>query len=303
MPRMFGHYRLASCLLHHGRAVVGPRHFEQVLALYDSRPIKASPFAIGHDVGVRPMPTTPGVSGCWAIRTRHSAARPGQLALAEQINHSFTESRAFYSNAASCISSAASRRPARAGGAGLASASEHGFAFVLAAATILEGAALAARGGTPRAKRIREGLDAYRATGAAFQTTHHLSLLAEAWEGGGIRRKRGSRRWRMPRLWPRRPTSATARPRSIGYGAELLLAQSADNRAAARHRSAVPSTSPARRRPSPWSCALRPAWPGCGAARQGRDARDLLAPVYGWFTEGFDTADLKDAKALLDELA
>jgi predicted ATPase len=37
---------------------------------------------------------------------------------------------------------------------------------------------------------------------------------------------------------------------------------------------------------------------------QGRDgeARGLLAPVHGWFTEGFDTADLKDAKALLDEL-
>jgi predicted ATPase len=33
------------------------------------------------------------------------------------------------------------------------------------------------------------------------------------------------------------------------------------------------------------------------------EARDLLAPVYGWFTEGYDTADLKDAKALLDELA
>jgi predicted ATPase len=38
---------------------------------------------------------------------------------------------------------------------------------------------------------------------------------------------------------------------------------------------------------------------------QGRrtEARDLLAPVYGWFTEGFDTADLKQAKALLDQLA
>jgi predicted ATPase len=38
---------------------------------------------------------------------------------------------------------------------------------------------------------------------------------------------------------------------------------------------------------------------------QGRrtDARDLLAPIYGWFTEGFDAPDLKDAKALLDELA
>ena len=34
-----------------------------------------------------------------------------------------------------------------------------------------------------------------------------------------------------------------------------------------------------------------------------QQARDLLAPVYGWFTEGFDTLDLKDAKALLEELA
>jgi predicted ATPase len=34
-----------------------------------------------------------------------------------------------------------------------------------------------------------------------------------------------------------------------------------------------------------------------------QDAHDLLAPVYGWFTEGFDTADLREAKALLDELA
>ena len=37
---------------------------------------------------------------------------------------------------------------------------------------------------------------------------------------------------------------------------------------------------------------------------QGRraEARELLAPIYGWFTEGFDTPDLKEAKALLDEL-
>jgi len=33
-----------------------------------------------------------------------------------------------------------------------------------------------------------------------------------------------------------------------------------------------------------------------------KQAHDLLAPVYGWFTEGFDTLDLKEAKALLDEL-
>ena len=40
-----------------------------------------------------------------------------------------------------------------------------------------------------------------------------------------------------------------------------------------------------------------------GERRRRAEARDLLAPVYGWFTEGFDTADLKEAKALLDQLA
>jgi predicted ATPase len=40
-------------------------------------------------------------------------------------------------------------------------------------------------------------------------------------------------------------------------------------------------------------------------ASQGRreDARTVLAEIYGWFTEGFDTADLEDAKRLLDQLA
>ena len=41
-------------------------------------------------------------------------------------------------------------------------------------------------------------------------------------------------------------------------------------------------------------------WRGQGKPAE---ANDLLAPVYGWFTEGFDTLDLKEAKALLEELA
>jgi hypothetical protein len=41
-------------------------------------------------------------------------------------------------------------------------------------------------------------------------------------------------------------------------------------------------------------------WRNQGKPQQ---ARDLLAPVYGWFTGGFDTLDLKKAKALLDDLA
>jgi predicted ATPase len=41
-------------------------------------------------------------------------------------------------------------------------------------------------------------------------------------------------------------------------------------------------------------------WAGQG---NGAQAREVLQPVYDWFTEGFETADLKDAKALLDRLA
>jgi predicted ATPase len=58
--------------------------------------------------------------------------------------------------------------------------------------------------------------------------------------------------------------------------------------------------------PQAKSCELRAAtslarlWQSQGKLK---DAYDLLAPVYGWFTEGFDTADLQEAKGLLDELS
>ena len=48
------------------------------------------------------------------------------------------------------------------------------------------------------------------------------------------------------------------------------------------------------------SMSLARLWRDQGKVQQ---ARELLAPIYGWFTEGFDTLDLKDAKALLDQLA
>ena len=51
------------------------------------------------------------------------------------------------------------------------------------------------------------------------------------------------------------------------------------------------------------SCAQQLAWRGCGAIKETEDLREFLAPVYGWFTEGFDTRDLSGAKALLEEFA
>ena len=54
---------------------------------------------------------------------------------------------------------------------------------------------------------------------------------------------------------------------------------------------------------SPWGFARPPRWPGCiKPAGRAREARQALAPVHDWFGEGFETADLKAAKTLLDAL-
>jgi predicted ATPase len=84
--------------------------------------------------------------------------------------------------------------------------------------------------------------------------------------------------------------------------ARVVLAETGDDgEAASWFRQAIDTS----RSPQAKSLELRAA---TSLARLWRDqgkraqAHHLLAPVYGWFTEGFDTADLKDAKSLLDEL-
>jgi tetratricopeptide (TPR) repeat protein len=86
---------------------------------------------------------------------------------------------------------------------------------------------------------------------------------------------------------------------------ELLLMRSDSHDAAEAEASFHESLDVARRQKAKsWelraATSLARLWHDQGKAAE---ARDLLAPVYGWFTEGFDTADLKDAKALLDELS
>src|SRR5262249_2730484 len=85
---------------------------------------------------------------------------------------------------------------------------------------------------------------------------------------------------------------------------ELLLQQSSDNQADAEtcfHQAiAIAQNQQAKSFELRAATSLARLW-----QRQGKrhEAYDLLAPVYNWFTEGFDTADLQDAKALLETLA
>ncbi len=86
--------------------------------------------------------------------------------------------------------------------------------------------------------------------------------------------------------------------------AEPLLAQSADNALEAatcfRHALDIARRQEAKSLELRAATSLARLWQ---SQDKRQDAYDLLAPVYGWFTEGFDTADLQDAKGLLDEMA
>src|SRR5262249_32915114 len=100
----------------------------------------------------------------------------------------------------------------------------------------------------------------------------------------------------------RRPESSAAARRSIRSKASCCLRRIRRSQMKRSGVFAPRSKSPGGKAPKWRSCARPPAWRDCSPTRASDEARAMLADVYNWFTEGFDTADLKDVKALLDEL-
>ena len=100
--------------------------------------------------------------------------------------------------------------------------------------------------------------------------------------------------------WSRGHESAGPRPRCLGWGASLSMNQ--HTQAENQHRQALASA--ARQSTKFWELRATMSMAWLWRDQGERDeARQLLAPVYGWFTEGFDTRDLKEAQALLNELS
>jgi predicted ATPase len=167
----------------------------------------------------------------------------------------------------------------------------------------LRGWALALQGQVEEGiAQIRQGLAAFRAMGATRDRLEHLAMLAEASIQVGetteglmtLAEALATLDQSDMRLWE----AELYRLRG-----ELLLQQTAtqaEEAAVCFERALVVS-----RRQQARSWELRTAmslarlW-----QRQGKrtEARELLTPIYGWFTEGFDTADLQEAKVLLDAL-
>jgi predicted ATPase len=179
---------------------------------------------------------------------------------------------------------------------------EQGLPFWRAIGTIYQGWVKAKNGDvTEGVSLLRSGSSAYRATGARVWMPHHIALLARVYELSGqieeavtqlegalqLVEKTGER-WLVAEL--------------NRHKGQLLLRQGHPEAPEKLYRKALSIAE--EQGAKLWE--LRAAVSLARLRRdQGRhaEARDLLAPIYGWFTEGFDTPDLKDAKGLLDELA
>ena len=188
--------------------------------------------------------------------------------------------------------------------AAMALCTAQGFALYLARGTILQGWAMAEQGqGAAGLAQMRQGLVAYQATGAEVFRPYYLAFLAEAsgklgQAGEGLSLS-GAALAAVHQTGERFYEAELHRLQG-----ELLLVRSAES-----HGKAEASLQQAllvARHQQAKSLELRAAislsrlW-----QQQGKhaEARQLLADIYGWFTEGFDTADLQEAKALLEELA
>jgi predicted ATPase len=186
-----------------------------------------------------------------------------------------------------------------------------GFPYWLTQGTILRGWALADEGQTAEKgiAQMCQGLLAYRTTGAEVARSHYLVLLAKIY-GKVKKAEKGLTVLSEALTWSRKNGGWYYEAELHRLKGELLLnAEPGMQNAEFVHRSAEESFSEAieiSRRQQAKSLELRAAMSLSGLwQRQGKktEARQLLAEIYGWFTEGFETADLREARTLLEELS
>jgi predicted ATPase len=183
----------------------------------------------------------------------------------------------------------------------LAISSEHGFAYFFGLGNVMRGWSLGAIGQTAEGiPLVRQGMDICGATGASLDKPWHLTALAEVYEMAGLPAE-GLARLADAAELIERTQERWAEAGMHRVRATLMLAM---NQHAAAEEAYYQAVTVARRQSAKlWelraATGLARLWRGQGKRAE---ARDLLAPVYGWFTEGFDTPVLQDAKALLGEL-
>jgi predicted ATPase len=298
------HWTLGGALFCLGEFASACEHWEQSHTLYDSQQHYAHAFLFGWDLGV--------FCRVWAPHALWHLGYPDQaltmsrqaLARAQELSHPFSLAAALDYTAMFHQFRREPRAVHEQAEAAIALCTEQRFAYYLAWGTTMRGWAQVALGQDEEGLiQMRHGLDALRSTGASLRLPYYLALLAEACghtgqaaEGLTLLAEALAHAHKAGESW----TEAEIH-RLKGV---LLLLLSADNHAEAEgcfHQALAVA-----HRQRAKSLGLRAAM-SLSRLWQQQDKRgeahQLLTEMYGWFTEGFDTPDLQEAKALLAELA
>jgi class 3 adenylate cyclase/predicted ATPase len=299
---VLGHYSSGRTLMFAGRFASSRSHLEEALALYD--PI--SHRSLVHQVGFHPQVVSQAYLGnvlfCLGYPDQAMAQSSAAIAEARRLTHapSLAGSLSLGTLPVSLVGDDAVL--GKWVDQLVAVAAEQGFSYWRALGNIFLGWVKVKNGDVAGGiSLLRSGSTAFRATGAELVVPYYIALLARACEiAGQIEEavtlldealqivERTGERWIAAEL--------------NGHKGRLLLQQGHSEAAEELYCKALGIAE--EQGAKLWE--LRAAVSLARLRRdQGRhaEARDFLAPVYAWFTEGFDTPDLKDAKALLDELA
>ena len=304
---MAAHNGLGTALPYRGELRAARAHLGQSIALYDPQKHHTRAFFYGTNLKADSLAHLAYV--LWLLGYPEQALQRGRealtLAQAQEPLHSFT--LAHVSNLIAVVHHL--RREERLARERAEAARrlsiEHGFAGELGKGTILRGWALVVQGNGEGLIQMRQGLAAYQATGAELWRPYYLALLAEAYGKGG-QLAQG-----LCLL-----TEALALIDSSGENwweaelhrlrGKLLLGQEGASRNVAEAEQCFQQALAVAQQQQAKSLALRAAmslsrlWQAHGKRTA---AHQILAEIYGWFTEGFDTADLQVARVLLAGLA
>jgi tetratricopeptide (TPR) repeat protein len=292
---MRAHYALGQPLYHLGAVASAHTHFAQGIALYE--PQQHPMLVFLH---------------AFAARTLWYLGYPDQALTRNQEAVTLAQQSASRYNLGIILSWAALfhqfRREVRVtqehAEAAIRLAKEQGVPSLRALGSVLRGWALVqqrqVRNGI---EQITQGLTAWRATGTEIGRPYWLALLAEAY--GTMGQPEAGLTALAEALTLVDTTGERAQePDLYRLKGALLLQQHTDNQAEAetcfQHAISLARSQQAKCFELRAATSLARLWQQQGKREE---AHDLLAPVYNWFTEGFDTADLQEAKALLDALA
>ncbi len=296
------HNGLGSALFYLGELRPAREHFEQANEIYDPKLHSSHAFIYGLDPGVFALSYDARLVGYLGYLEQAREKMEQALTLARNVAHPLTLASAWHCAAEVHRQRGEAQASYECAEREIELAREQGFPLWFALAQIYRGWALARLGHHEEAlATIPKGIADYRATGAEMAVPIFLGLLAEAYDQAG-QAQEGLRVLAEA-------IAIVQRIEDRGSGAadlyrlrgDLLLVVSRDDEAEASFRRA----SEIARRQQAKSPELRATMSLARLLdKQGKrdEARTMLAAINGWFTEGFDTTDLKAAKILLEQL-